>query len=82
MQFRVDVRAGAPEVQEVERAVRDADPAASIDFDTGGDQMRVSTFLSVFDVVDIVDQAGVAESRQRLITQASECCGGWEGERS
>ena len=79
MEFRVAVSPGAPEVPEVQRALHEADPAASIDFDTGGDQMRVSTFLSVFEVVEIVDRAGVSSARERVVAQRSECCGGCGG---
>lgn len=79
MQLRVVVDAGAPEVPGVERALREADPAASIDFDAGGDQMRVSTFLSVFEVVELVDRAGVAQARERVVVQRSDCCGGCGG---
>ena len=62
-----------------ERALREADPAASIDFDAGGDQMRVSTFLSVFEVVEIVDRAGISRAKERVVAQRSECCGGCGG---
>jgi hypothetical protein len=79
MQFRITMESAAPEAADVERAVRDADPAASIDFDTGGDRMRVSTFLSVLEMVEIVDRAGVAGARGRVVAQASECCGGCGG---
>ena len=79
MKMRVVVASGSPEVPEVERALREADPAASIDFDTGGDQMRLSTFLSVFEVVEIVDRAGVRDARERVVAQRSECCGGCGG---
>ena len=79
MQFRIGIASGAPEVRDIESEVRRADPAASVDFDTGGDQMRVSTFLSVFEMVEIVDRAGVAAARERVVAQASECCGGCGG---
>jgi hypothetical protein len=79
MQFTVAIASAAPERSEVERGLREADPAACFDFDAGGDQMRVSTFLSVFELVEIVDRAGVAAARGRVMAQASECCGGCGG---
>jgi hypothetical protein len=79
MQFKVAIAADAYGVPQIERALREADPAASVDFDTGADQMRVSTFLSVRELVEIVDRAGLAAARERVVVQPSECCGGCGG---
>jgi hypothetical protein len=79
MQFKVAIASHASAVPRIERALRDADPAASIDFDTGADQMRVSTFLSVRELVEIADRAGLTSAGERVVAQPSECCGGCGG---
>lgn len=79
MQFRVATRGEDVDVAAVERALHAVDPAAMVDFDGAGDQLRVSTFMSVFELIEVVDRAGYPVTPDQVVPMKSECCGGCSG---
>lgn len=79
MQFRVDTGVGNVDVGAVEDAMRAADPAAMVDLVDAADQLRVSTFMSVFELIQAMDQAGYPITREQIVPVKSECCGGCGG---
>ena len=79
MQFRVAMHAGDVDLSVVERELHAVDPAAVVDFDGAGDQLRVSTFMSVFDLIAVADRAGYPVTRDQVVPMKSECCGGCGG---
>ncbi len=79
MQFKVAADPYAVDLSAVENALKLADPAAVVDFDPAGDHLRISTFMSALEVLECVDGAGVAVSRDQIEQLPSECCGGCGG---
>jgi hypothetical protein len=61
------VASDAPIVAEIARALRSADPAASIDLHTGADLMRVSTFVTLSELVEIATSAGLASAGEGVV---------------
>jgi len=76
MQFRIATRVENVDVGAVERALRAVDPAAMVDLADAGDQLRVSTFMSVSELVQAVDLAGYPITHDQVIPMKSDCCGG------
>lgn len=76
MQFRVATRVENVDLGAVERALRAVDPAAMVDLTDAGDQLRVSTFMSAFELMEAVDRAGYPVTRDQVVPVKSECCGG------
>lgn len=79
MQFRVATHAGDVDLGAVERELHAVDPSAMVDFDGAGDQLRISTFMSVFELITVVDRAGYRVTHDQVVPMRSECCGGCGG---
>lgn len=79
MQFRIATHLEHAELGVIERALRAVDPAAMVDFDSAGDQLRISTFMSVFELIEVVDRAGHPVTHDQVVPVPSECCGGCGG---
>jgi|JI10StandDraft_1071094.scaffolds.fasta_scaffold130487_2 phage gp37-like protein len=79
MQFRVATHTGDVDLGAVERELHAVDPAAMVDFDGAGDQLRVSTFMSVFELIEVVDRAGYPVTHDQVVSMKSDCCGGCSG---
>lgn len=79
MQFRVDARVAIVALDAVERALHALDPAAIVDLAGSGDQLRVSTWMSMVELRRALDRAGIPLTHDQLVALPSECCGGCGG---
>jgi hypothetical protein len=79
MQFQIATGVKNVDVASVERALRAVDPAAIVDLADTSDQLRVSTFMSVFELIEAVDQAGYPVTHAQVRSVKSDCCGGCGG---
>lgn len=79
MQFRISTGVGNIDPGAVQDAVHAVDPAAMVDLVDATDQLRVSTFMSVFELIQAMDQSGYLVTREQIFPVKSECCGGCGG---
>jgi hypothetical protein len=79
MQFRIQVTEPRVDIDAVEQALVDADPAALVDFDLSGQALRVSTVLAEAELLAAVNQAGLAAELPQIERVPSNCCGGCGG---
>jgi hypothetical protein len=79
MHFRLVTHPGKVDLAAIDRELRAIDAAAIVDFDGARGQVRVSTFLSVPELIDVVDRAGCRVTPGQVIAVKSECCGGCGG---
>jgi len=79
MEFRIATHRTIPDVPAIERSLREADPAALVDFESASAQLRISTFISAPELAEVVDRAGFPVSADQVIRMPSECCGGCGG---
>lgn len=79
MQFTLSNLAARPDVERIERALTDLDPAAIADFDDATGTLRMSTLLEPSGIAQALADAGLPVAPDTLRRQPSECCGGCGG---
>lgn len=79
MQFRVATGVENVDVNAVQCALRAVDPAALVDWEDNAAELRVSTYMTVSELMEAVDQAGYPITADQVFLVKSECCGGCGG---
>lgn len=79
MQFRISALPLIPDVDRVEAAITELDPAALVDYDAVLASLRLSTSLEPADIALALAGAGVPVAASQVQRQPSECCGGCGG---
>jgi hypothetical protein len=79
MQFRLRVTEPITDIRGLEDALRVGDPAALLDLDPAGVQLRLSTTLLPEEICRRLTWAGCEATPVRLQGVPSECCGGCGG---
>jgi hypothetical protein len=79
MEFRIELGSSAADVGAIDNAIRTLDPAATVDLDSVSATLRVAAALDAFDLVRLLEQAGLAVTRQQVRQLPSICCGGCGG---
>jgi hypothetical protein len=79
MEFRIELGNAATDVGAIDKVVRAADPAASVDMDSASATLRVAAALDAFDLVRLLDQAGYPVTHRQVRQLPSVCCGGCGG---
>lgn len=79
MRFSIKTLDREPDVAFLEAALRCADPAATVDLDAHGDELRLSTTLDGPEVLRVFGAAGYRVSSSDLVRRPSDCCGGCSG---
>lgn len=79
MQFTVQPLPARPDLDRIEAALTDLDPAALVDFDAVASALRLSTLLEPIDILQALATAGVDVAPEAVHRQPSECCGGCGG---
>ena len=79
MQFKLEVSRPISDMRRIEDAVRALDPAAVLDSDVAGINLRVASALGVEELLQVVTNAGYAIEHSCIVAVPSECCGGCGG---
>lgn len=79
MEFRIELGNAAADVGVIDKVIRAADPATSVDMDSASATLRVAAALDAFDVARLLGQAGYPVTRQQVRQLPSVCCGGCGG---
>src|SRR5690554_2290531 len=79
MEYHIDMGRQAPDLDILESAFLDKDPAAVVDLDPSGHVLRVSTCLDNPDLMLILSASGYPVGRGAITIVPSVCCGGCSG---
>ena len=79
MQFRIETSRPVPDLRRLEDALLAVDPAALVDMDVAGVNLRVASVLGADELWRLVSAAGCAVERARIVDVPSGCCGGCGG---
>lgn len=79
MDYLIDVPAVVVDLPPIEAALRAFDPAAVVDFDARGGQLRIAAGLSAAALVGVLSTAGLPVAASNVHQQPSVCCGGCGG---
>lgn len=77
MQFQIRMAGPMPDIDAIEHAIREVDPAALVDM--VGQTLRVAASIDATLLASLISQAGYPVSQHQLERVPSECCGGCGG---
>ena len=75
MQFHVATLGTNPDLVAIGRALRAADPSALVDVGGNADHLRISTCMSMYELIDVMQGAGYQMAYEQVTPIAQECCG-------
>jgi copper chaperone CopZ len=79
MEFHIELVGAAPDMDAVKDAVQTVDPAALVDIDPSGRELRVATSVESAELISLIRQAGYAVEADQVSQVPSTCCGGCSG---
>jgi hypothetical protein len=79
MEFHIALTDASPRLEVVQDAMFDIDPSALVDLDMSGLVMRISSWVPVNDLVDVLQRIGWAIRQEQVVQLPSICCGGCSG---
>ncbi len=79
MQFNVLFTHSNIDVEAVERLLQQMDPAGLVDVDRLNRRLRISTYISGAELLDLMDKAGTPIHASQIEQIPSVCCGGCGG---
>ena len=79
MEYKINMSAAFIELEAIEQAIGEIDPAAVAGLDASGTVLRVSTTLGDDALLSVLGKAGHRISLEQLERVPSGCCGGCGG---
>lgn len=79
MQYTIATSPAQPELGVLQRAIDDVDPAAIVDIDSTGDNVRISTVIGDMELLALLNGTGYLLRADELQLVPSQCCGGCSG---
>lgn len=79
MEYHVQLHTPLADLATLSDQLQGHDPAAVVDVDTGGRNLRISTCLGQVELALQLRQAGLRVDAAALVLQPSVCCGGCSG---
>lgn len=79
MEFHIHLGDGGIDATDIERRLREIDPAGLADVDAGSGRLRLSANLSSGEVVFLLRAAGCQVDAAQVEIRPSVCCGGCSG---
>ncbi len=79
MQYTIATSTVQPDLDALQRAIDDVDPAAIVDIDSAGANVRISTVIGSAELLALLSGAGYPLSADALEQVPSQCCGGCSG---
>jgi hypothetical protein len=79
MQFRIEITRPVTDLRLLEDALLALDPAALVDIDPAGVNLRFASVLCADELCRLVTDIGYPVERGRIIDIPSDCCGGCAG---
>ncbi|MCX7515170.1 hypothetical protein [Frateuria sp. STR12] len=79
MEFHIALTDASPRPEVVQDAMFDIDPSALVDLDMSGLVMRISSWVPIRDLVEVLQRTGWAVKLDQVVQLPSICCGGCSG---
>lgn len=79
MEFHISLTEASPRPEVIQDALFDSDPSALVDLDNSGQVLRISSWVPMDDLIEILQQTGWAVAREQVVQLPSICCGGCSG---
>ena len=79
MEFHVRLTHPIADLATIEDAIQTFDPAAQIDIDKLGQNLRVAAFVEASELVSLLNRAGYQVNPLQVVQLPSICCGGCGG---
>ena len=79
MQFKLEISRPITDLRHIEDALLALDPAAVVDSDVAGINLRVASTLGAEELLQVVTKAGYTVEHGGIVGVPSECCGGCGG---
>jgi hypothetical protein len=79
MEFQIALTDACPGPDVIQDVMLDIDPNAVVDLDMSGLVMRISSYVPVSDLVDVLQRTGWAVTPEQVVQLPSICCGGCSG---
>jgi hypothetical protein len=79
MEFHIALTEGAAEPGVIENAMFDIDPTAVVDLDMSGLVLRISSYVTVADLIVVLRQTGWVVTPEQVVQLPTICCGGCGG---
>lgn len=79
MEYHLQLHSPLADLSNLADQLQDSDPAALLDLDPSGLNLRVSTSLGQAELAVQLRQAGLQVNAAALVLQPSVCCGGCGG---
>ncbi|KAA0069135.1 hypothetical protein [Rhodanobacter sp. T12-5] len=79
MEFHIALTEACPGSDVVQDAMFDVDPNTVVDLDMSGLVMRISSYVAVEDLVEVLRRTGWTVAPEQVVQLPTICCGGCSG---
>ena len=79
MEFHIALTDACPGPDAIQDVMFDADPNAVIDLDMSGLVMRISSYVTVTDLIEVLRRTGWTVAPEHVVQLRTICCGGCSG---
>jgi hypothetical protein len=79
MEFHIALTEACPGPEVIQDVMFDVDPNAVVDLDMSGLVMRISSYVTVTDLIEVLRQSGWTVAPEQVVQLPTICCGGCSG---
>lgn len=79
MEFHIALTDTCPGLDAIQDAMFDVDPNTVVDLDMSGEVMRISSYVDVADLIEVLQRTGWTVAPDQVAQLPSICCGGCGG---
>ena len=79
MEFHIPINDTRPDLDAVEGALFDVDSNALVDLDASGSTLRISSYVTIADLIEVLQRAGWTVGEEQVVQLPTICCGGCGG---
>ena len=79
MEFHIALTDACPGPDAIQDVMFDADPNAVVDLDMSGLVMRISSYVTVKDLIEVLRRTGWTVAPEQVVQLPTICCGGCSG---
>lgn len=79
MEFHIALTEACPGPEVIQEAMVEIDPNSVVDLDMSGLVMRISSWVTVTDLIDVLQQADWTVAPEQVVSLPTICCGGCSG---
>lgn len=79
MEFHIALTDGCPGPDVIQDVMFDVDPNTVVDLDMSGLVMRISSYVTVTDLIEVLRRTGWAVAPEQVVQLPTICCGGCSG---